>query len=389
MEGFLVLVGIIFGLWALSWLGDAVGKASQYDKLKPRLDKLDEYARELEAKAHANNATKVALEEKEKTIFLLAQQKAIGFPWLADAYAEFYELEELKRANALERKKHPAFKAAEEVREAAKLRRIAQKEARVLRYQLSFYEALFPWLTDFRTEEIDEELIRIRQGNVLDDAEDDAAKRWLTPEEYSRLPSAKKYQLALDRYWTKKKSKWEIGRDYERYIGYLYEIKDFSVSYQGIIQGFDDLGRDLICEKGNRTFVVQCKYWSREKTIHEKHVFQLYGSVIAYRVDHPSVNVTAHIVTSTALSDRAKMFANILGVEVTEGKSLEQYPSIKCNVARRDGTKIYHLPFDQQYDRTMIEPHRGERYMSSIAEAERYGFRRAFRYHGSSNDASS
>ena len=375
MEAFLVLAGIVLAFWVVSWFGRVVVKAGQYDELKPRLDKLDEFARE-------NSATKAALDEKEKAILLLAQQKAVGFPWLADAYAEFYQLEELKRAALLERKKHPAPKAAEEVRDAAKLRRTAEKEARILRFQMQLYESLFPWLADFRSEEVDEELIRIRQGGELDQVDDDAARKWLTPEEYSRLPSEKKYQLALDRYWTKKKSKWEIGRDYERYIGYLYEMKGFLVSYQGIVQGFDDLGRDLICEKGNKTFIVQCKYWSREKTIHEKHIFQLYGSVIAYRVDNASTQVTAHFVTSTTLSDRAKMFAKILGVEISEGKPLEQYPSIKCNVARRDGTKIYHLPFDQQYDRTIIEPDRGEKYVSSVREAERSGFRRAFRYHG-------
>ncbi len=39
---------------------------------------------------------------------------------------------------------------------------------------------------------------------------------------------------------------------------------------------------------------------------------------------------------------------------------LADYPRIKCNIARRDDERIYHLPFDQQYDTTLIEPERGE-----------------------------
>jgi DUF2075 family protein len=382
VSGFFVLVGVGVAIWILVWISDLATRAGRYDHLKPRLDKLDGYSRELDARNKKLDEAAAAMNDKEQAVLLLAKQKAVGFPWLADAYAEFYELEELRRADTLERKKHPALKAADEVREAARLRRAAQREARVVNYQLKFYEALFPWLADFRTEEVEDELIRIKSGATDDDTDDDGAKRWLTPEEYSHLPTAEKYQLALERYWTKKKAKWEIGRDYERYIGYLYEIEGYSVSYQGIIQGFDDLGRDLICTKGDKTFVVQCKYWSREKTIHEKHIFQLFGSVIAYCVDHPSAKVTAHFVTSTTLSERAKMFAQMLGVSVSEGKSLEQYPSIKCNIARRDGTKIYHLPFDQQYDRTFVEPHRGECYASTVSEAEQLGFRRAFRYGG-------
>lgn len=387
MEIILVLAGVIGAIWALSWISDRVDKANRYEQLKPRLDTLDEYSRQLEGRSKSLDLERGALDEKQKAVLLLAQQKAIGFPWLADAYAQFFELDQMKRANALEHKKHPAPKAADEVREAARHRRAAEREARILRFQLSFYENLFPWLVDLRTEEIDDELIRIRQRDQPDDDNDDAAKKWLTPEEYSRLPSAKKYQLALDRYWTKKKSKWEIGRDYERYIGYRYEMEGFTVSYQGIVQGFDDLGRDLVCEKDGRTVVVQCKYWSREKTIHEKHIFQLYGSVISYRVDHGNTDANAHFVTSTNLSERARMFAKLLNVRVTEKEPLEQYPCIKCNIARRDGIKIYHLPFDQQYDRTLVEHGRGEMYVATVEDAERRGFRRAFRYHGSSQSS--
>jgi len=54
------------------------------------------------------------------------------------------------------------------------------------------------------------------------------------------------------------------------------------------------------------------------------------------------------------------------------------YPMIKCNVNGND--KIYHLPFDQQYDRVRIGSVPGECYVKTAAEAEKLGFRRAKRW---------
>jgi hypothetical protein len=45
--------------------------------------------------------------------------------------------------------------------------------------------------------------------------------------------------------------------------------------------------------------------------------------------------------------------------------------------------KIYHLPFDQQYDRTKIIKSKGEFYAKTVIEAELRGFRRAHRWRGS------
>ena len=56
------------------------------------------------------------------------------------------------------------------------------------------------------------------------------------------------------------------------------------------------------------------------------------------------------------------------------------FPRIKCNISQRSGEKIYHLPFDQQYDKTLIETNKGECYALTVAEAEEKGFRRALRH---------
>jgi hypothetical protein len=371
----LVIVGIGFGIYAIVWGAGKYRKASLYDTLKPRLDKLDEYNQELEQRNQK-------LDKKQETILLLAKQKVTGFPWLADAYADFYRLEDMQAARALEVKSHPARKAAEEVRQAGERRRVAERKARLIEYQIKYYESLFPWLVDLKSEDVQDELISVPAIPAVGTEDEDPVQHWLTPEEFRRLPNSDKYELALERYWMKKKTKWEIGRDYERYIGYLYEKDGNSVRYQGIIEGFDDLGRDLIVKRGNATQIVQCKNWSQEKTIHEKHIFQLYGTCIAYRHDHPSEATTACFITSTRLSDRARGFATLIGVEVSDGLPLVRYPCIKCHISKQTGEKIYHLPFDQQYDRTIIETGKGEYYLETVKEAEQRGFRRAFRYRG-------
>lgn len=399
--GFLIFIGVIAAIgliaWLLNRLSDLRGKAKKYIELKPRLDNLDKYKRELELKESALKCRQTDWETEVQSdiraIKTLAEEKTEGFPWLAQAYADYAHLKDLRKADYLQHKLHPALKAAEQVRQVASRRRVAEKLYRVLKYKLEYYENLFPWLIDFTGEDIDDLIRQIMERKEKGKEEphelDDPVKKWLTQSEYGKLPIIERNQRALDRYWQKPKTKWEIGRDYERYIGYLYESKGYAVYYQGIVEGLADLGRDLICIKDNSVEVVQCKYWSQEKQIHEKHIFQLLGTVIAYRIDNPKMQATPWFITSTTLSERARQFARELGIRWTEKHPLGHYPCIKCNVSRRNGTKIYHLPFDQQYDRTIIEEERNECYVETVKEAEGLGFRRAFRWRGNTDGSTS
>jgi hypothetical protein len=427
MYFFLAIIGLAVVISLLYWMGDKWSKAKKYDKLKPKLHSLDVYKRELESKESqlkkydelkpkldSLDVYKRELESKESQLKsqqehadTIIKEKSQGFPWLAQAFADYFHLQDLKQAEYLEHKSHPAPKAAERVREIASRRRIAEQLYRVLNYKLEYYENLFPWLVDFTGEDVDDLIVQIieKSGKGAKELEEpeDAAKKLLTEAEYNRMSTVAKYQLALDRYWQKKKSKWEIGRDYERYIGYLYETTGHSVYYQGIIEGLQDLGRDLIATSGDKTEVIQCKNWSQQRTVHEKHIFQLFGTTIEYWLKHRERGISpqlellpgllqkerikATFITSTKLSEKAREFAKVLGVQVLEDFPLQRYPSIKCNVSRQTGSeKIYHLPFDQQYDRTIIEQERNECYVETVAEAEALGFRRASRWRGSATE---
>ncbi|HEX4624167.1 MAG TPA: restriction endonuclease [Solirubrobacteraceae bacterium] len=88
------------------------------------------------------------------------------------------------------------------------------------------------------------------------------------------------------------------------------ERDGWRVTYQGIIAGLDDLGRDLLCFADGDIEVVQCKWLAMHKTIHEKHVFQLFGTVVAARSEYPDAGVFGTFVTTTTLSDRAHEFAS-------------------------------------------------------------------------------
>jgi hypothetical protein len=99
----------------------------------------------------------------------------------------------------------------------------------------------------------------------------------------------------------------------------------------------------LLAEKDGLIEVIQCKHWARRKTIHEKHVLQLFGTVVAARIENPGLEVTGTFTTTTKLSERAHAFADQLDIKVEEDCQLADYPRVKCNISRSTGERIYHL----------------------------------------------
>ncbi len=360
---------------------------SYYDQKKAELEdtlkKLKETQGVFDKAFEALKKEKIKIEEDKSAVMQLAKERQMGFPWLAKAYDEYFELQDKSMVNFLKYKEHPALKASEIVDEYSKMRRAAEKKERQARHIINLYESVAPFLIDFREEtEIDEN----EEGVFYDwdeDEKQDPAINYLTKDEYRKLSSAEKNQLALDRFLERGKSNRLIGRLYERYIGYLYEEKGFDVQYIGAIKGVEDLGRDLLCRKGREVIIIQCKNWSQFKTIFEKHIFQFFGTVYEFQHENPSLKVKAIFVTTTSLSELARRFAHDFGIQLDENHKFDKnYPCIKCNIGQRSSEKIYHLPFDQQYDKIKIEKDKGEFYCKTVVEAEAAGFRRAFRYKG-------
>lgn len=324
-------------------------------------------------------------EDKENVLRKSLRERASGFPTLFKYIQELDEKIDNQLSNHLRYKSHPAVRSSEIVQAEAKRRREAEFTQRTTQALIEYYENIAPFLLDFKGEIVDENEDAIRE--YTDEEREDPVTNYLTKEEYRKLSSVERNQMALERFWKRPKSKWLLGRIYERYVGYLYEQKGYDVEYTGIFRGYEDLGRDLICTKNNEIIIIQCKNWSQFKTIYEKHIFQFFGTVFQYRDQNPRRKVRAIFYTTTNLSDLARRFAHELNIELEEKFKMPRfYPCIKCNISLADGTKIYHLPFDQQYDNTKIEISRGEFYCETAEEAEKAGFRRAYRWRGVKRD---
>ena len=393
------IVGLIVILYLLANIIEkaAVVRSTKLGELKKREEDLLEEKKRVEKREDGLLEEKKLVEEYRQAVNLLAEQKSNGFPWLAQAYSEYSLLRQLKEAEATATKNHPAIRSAEKIREIARDRRIIEQKLRVAQGIMEYWRDLFPFLDECLGDDVDEELLRrILSKNIeapfrdVPDIGLDPVRLILNklPEaEYLKLSTAERNQRALNWWLARSKGKWEIGRDYERYVGQLHEAQGYAVYYQGILEGYEDLGRDLIAKRGGRTLVIQCKCWSTHKTIHEKHINQLFGTMTKYRIENPGERVRGILYTSTKVSEKGREFATHLKVGLKEDFSLQDYPRIKCNVSRLNGERIYHLPFDQMYDRTIVEPERGECYVWTVQEAESLGFRRAWRWHGPDNEA--
>ena len=383
--------------------------AAQYEQERLAQAKTDE--RERTAKKEADERERTAKREADEreirelrelchqereTLDIAVREKTQGFPWFAKALSSYSVIRQLEEAERLDEKSHPAPRAADKVREIAKARRAIEEKLRISRAMMEYWMCLFPFLEDFLGSDVNEELLRRIIEQDVEQPVHDVSELNVDPvilllrlprEEYERLSSVERNQLALDKWRNRSKSKWQVGRNYERYIGYLYECDGFRVSYQGILEGYEDLGRDLIATKRSETQVIQCKRWAQHKLIHEKHVNQLFGTAVKYIIEHPGEEVSGVLYVTNRLSETAMEFARHLHITVFEDFPYDDhYPLIKCNISRSTGEKIYHLPFDQQYDRTVIEPRRGECYVATVAEAEERGFRRAWRWHPDTED---
>lgn len=313
-------------------------------------------------------------------------------PSLVRWYENIQQYEDEKIINLLIQKKRPAYKAAQEVQKAKAEAREYKKEVELARNRVQLYESLAPWLIDYTDVSLEDMLLslkeeQLRMNDEVDDNEIDPTSKYISRSEWQKLAPSQRNQLALERYKdsSRKKSLWEVGIEYERFVGYSFEQKGYSVEYHGALNGKEDLGIDLICENNKHILIVQCKRLSRSKEIpvRENVIAQTYGTAQHYKMRKKSKKeVISTIVTTYELSEEAKRFAHYLGVQVLNNYQMGEYPLIKCNISSAKKEKIYHLPMDQQYDKVIIGDEDGEFYAWNVEEAEKNGFRRAYKWKG-------
>ena len=177
------------------------------------------------------------------------QEASQGFPWLARALANYEILDDFRSKYKTHRDRN--LTRPKRVAEIVARSREYRTEYHIARSRLDYYETLCPWITEYIDIDLDT-LIELTKASKDAESDDDPVRRYLAVGEYERLSPGGRNQLALERYLSKKKSPWELGRDYERFIGYCYEQDRWSVEYFGILEGLSDLGRDLVIKKANR-----------------------------------------------------------------------------------------------------------------------------------------
>lgn len=306
----------------------------------------------------------------------IIEEKCAYYPQLSVIMSDLLTVYLSQSAKFLQEKPHPANAEAKRIIDIKKDMKELIAKCKNLEYQLSYIKLLFPNIMDVFDAGFEEDNFQLETDETID-----KTRNYLSDEEYKQLSENERNQLALDRYLiSRQKSKWQVGRDYEMYVGYLFEQKGFNVIYNGIIKNIEDMGRDLIAINNLNTYIVQCKFWSQHKEIHEKHIFQLFGTVMLYKISHPFENVFGIFISPNNLSKTAMKVAKNLDIFVIK-KDIEDFPRIKCNINRTTKEKIYHLPFDQKYDSVIIEKEKGELIVSTVQEAYDKGFRRAFRHY--------
>jgi len=389
---------IAIGIAALIifFFGYSNGEKDIFKRQKGEIDKEKKKSLD-EVESHKINTTKEITLKKEELLAvgntvelritrfetfrpILEKDYKGAMKWLIDQYFQFERFVDVQKEKMLLEKKNPAKKANEAIKESNSEKREWIKKARENELILLELKELFPAIEEYLDEPESSELPPDLPPIPVDE-DDDQAKSYLSKDEYERLSITDKYQLALDRYISRPHSKAEIGRFYERQIGYSYESKGYDVEYKGILDGFYDLGRDIIAEDEKEILIFQAKCWSSKKVIREKYIFNLYATAIHYgKTTKTRKAVKPVFVTTTEYSEVAIDVAKLLSVKLIHIPLDKTYPLIKCNI--NNGSYIYHLPFDQQYDRVKIKQNSGERYVCTIQQAENLGFRRAMRWFG-------
>ena len=329
------------------------------------------------------------VEKFKQTVCSLLQSKQ-PFKDCSKLVADLKSLTFDEVINSLKKKRHPALRAAEVLKDYKKKFHEAEYMATVYESKIEYLCNIFPEIAEY----IENEAYLIDLSDFEDYSEleeyRDRTKDYLTPEEYAVLQPSERNQIALDRYLSKPKTPQQIGRDYEMSCSYMLRQKGYYVEETGIKMGIHDLGRDLIASRSlpndiTECLVIQCKCWKKDRIIRENVICQLYGTFISYLIENNINENNKHqykfqpvimIPSFSTMSDVALKMCKMLRIKIWVQDHID-YPRIKCNVNK--GMKIYHLPFDQQYNRTEIK-NKDEFYAYTVKEAESRGFRRAQRH---------
>ncbi|RHA14177.1 hypothetical protein DW949_04405 [Megasphaera sp. AM44-1BH] len=137
-------------------------------------------------------AREKSLWKKEKEIIIQFENSSISqFPVIATVLSDYRTARDEAIEYHLRTKKIRAPKAAEQVKEIRHEKRELMKELYGYKWELKYLKNLIPWIDDIEDDVI---ITSDQTYNQVDRAVNDEAIRWLSPEEYNKLPDVEKYQ---------------------------------------------------------------------------------------------------------------------------------------------------------------------------------------------------
>lgn len=94
----IIIIGIAIIWGIISWIIETVQNSKRYLELKPKLDNLERSVSEHTAKVEKDREEwKIKVEKwnakiknDKEEVEKIAKQKSMGFPWLAEAYADYF-----------------------------------------------------------------------------------------------------------------------------------------------------------------------------------------------------------------------------------------------------------------------------------------------------------
>mgnify|MGYP006873055978 CR=1 FL=1 len=222
---FLILIGVAFLFYYI------LHESYKY-KIKAMSNRYEEDIRVLSIR-HKEEEKKLTTEnERRNREFCKREEqfkKTISstkpFNIVAKMYSDWCTSVFDKEKSYLQYKPRPAYKAAEVVSNLKVETRDALKKFKEMQYKYLFLLDAFPELKRYVDDE--EALKHLSDYKDYEEfkSDRDEVLDWITTDEYLKMSEDERNQLALDRYKKAKKSDWQIGMQYEMYIGYLLRMK--------------------------------------------------------------------------------------------------------------------------------------------------------------------
>ncbi len=182
---------------------------------------------------------------------------------------------------------------------------------------------------------------------------------------YGNLPSCHKRATDVARA--------DYGRQYERYVGYLFESRGFTVSYRGISEEKEDGGIDLVAKAPRKIRLIQCKRW--RNAVNVDVISRLQGAVERFiyeerkgKTAEMRTSIRGVIACSGGIAKEAEDMSRHFGIYVMSNLQYQYYPAIKAQRITDDAGRFL-LPFSTGYDRMKLNLKRGDRLFYTVREA--------------------